>query len=86
VSFQFGFEDSVRVVRSEMMREGIPKRKARMLKPREARALLIRDWERRLREAGQDSRRLELASEYKGKGAALEYDSYRDITMFEHVP
>jgi len=35
-----------------MMREGIPKRPA-CRKPRGARAMLIRDWERRLREAEQ---------------------------------
>jgi len=32
VSFYFGFEDSVGVSRSEMMREGIPKRRASMSK------------------------------------------------------
>jgi len=32
VSFQIGFEDSVRVGRSEMMREGIPKGRASMSK------------------------------------------------------
>jgi len=32
VSFKIAFEDCVRVGRSEMMREGIPKRRASMLK------------------------------------------------------
>jgi len=32
VSFWIGFEDNVRVDRSEMMRVGIPKRRASMLK------------------------------------------------------
>jgi len=40
-SFQIGFEDSVEVGRSKMMREVIPKRKTIILclKPREARAI-----------------------------------------------
>jgi len=33
-----------------MMREGIPKGRASMSKLREARVMLIRDWERRLRD------------------------------------
>jgi len=45
-----GFEDCVRVGRSEMMWEGIPKGRA-CRKPREARVMLIRGWERRFREA-----------------------------------
>jgi len=44
-------EDSVRVSRSEMMRGSIPKRRDSMSKITRARAMLIRGWKGRLREA-----------------------------------
>jgi len=48
----FRFEDRVNVGRSEMMREGIPERRASMSKTtRNKSNMLIRGWERRLREA-----------------------------------
>jgi len=54
VSFRIVFEDSVRVSRSEMMRERIPKRMASMSKATRGKTLmLIQGWERRLREAEQ---------------------------------
>jgi len=52
VSFQIEFEDSVRVGRSEMMRDEIPKRRASMSKTTRGKSNADRrGWERRLREA-----------------------------------
>jgi len=52
VSFEIGFEGGVGVDRSKMRREGVPNRGAAACrKPREARGILARGWERRLREA-----------------------------------
>jgi len=50
VSFKIRFEENVRVGISEMMRDGIPKGRASMLKTTRG-IMLIRGWERRLREA-----------------------------------
>ena len=51
MSFEIGFEGNVSVDRSKMRREGIPNKRPACRKPREARAMLTRGWERRLREA-----------------------------------
>jgi len=51
VSFEIGFEGSVGVDRSKMRREEFQIQWPACRKPREARAILARGWERRLREA-----------------------------------
>jgi len=47
----YGFEDGVRVNRSEMMREGISKRRVSMLKTTRGKSNVDTRLERRLREA-----------------------------------
>jgi len=51
VSFEIAFEGGVGVDRSKMRREEFQIEGPVCRKPREARAILARDWERRLREA-----------------------------------
>jgi len=69
VSFLIGFEDSRRVERSEMMREGIPKKRAACRKPEEARAMLIRGWERSSHSYG--TRRVANRDGYSGRHVCI---------------
>jgi len=50
LSFEIGFESGVGVDRSKMRREGVPIMGPVCRKPQEARAILARGWDRRLRE------------------------------------
>ena len=51
MSFEIGFEGSVSADRSKMKREGIPSRRANMLKTTRCESNIDTRWERRLREA-----------------------------------
>jgi len=49
--FQREVDGSARIIRSQIIREGIPKRRPSIPEPREARIMLTRGFESRLREA-----------------------------------